>query len=357
MSARTLAALAAVVAVVWAAPSAAQEPPWDAEWVSPGAEPATVATPTDLAGWVRYDPPWTVASLSARVTYIGATPLPDGCPVELTAAEPAPPSSTATSTTRVGGDGRVDFLFPATATSPACNGTYVAVVTATTEPPGRPPDDVLARTLLVAIPPPPVLALQSTVNPDRTVALSWDPLAEPPLDHTGYLIERSPAGGEWEPRATVTPDVTSHADGDVPAAGGEFAYRVRAVRVGATADATVASSDAVTVTASIPAARPPVRRRSSRRSSTTAPPTTFDVVPESEVPESTEPGEDDPVLPDDADALGGPIVEHAGSGVDGRALAVPAATALVLVVWAAHIRYVAHLAARPRPITTWPPET
>ena len=70
-------------------------------------------------------------------------------------------------------------------------------------------------------------------------------------------------------------------------------------------------------------------------------PTTVDDGFSDQLPyDASEPGEDDPVLPDDE------LASIFTDGAAGRGMAIPVATALVLAVWAFHLRFLAR-ASRP----------
>ena len=74
-----------------------------------------------------------------------------------------------------------------------------------------------------------------------------------------------------------------------------------------------------------------------------SPPTTIDGGFAGELPyDDSEPGEEDPVLPDDE------LASLFTDGAAGRGMAIPIATALVLAVWAFHLRFLAR-ASRPIP--------
>ena len=78
-----------------------------------------------------------------------------------------------------------------------------------------------------------------------------------------------------------------------------------------------------------------------RPSASMSPPTTIDGGFSDRLPyDEVEPGEDDPVLPDDE------LASIFTDGEAGRGMAIPIATALVLAVWAFHLRFLAR-ASRP----------
>ncbi len=122
-----------------------------------------------------------------------------------------------------------------------CNGTYDLFAKGTTA--GSEPHN-LNRRLVVADPAPNVGAPVATVGSNRSVAVSWEPLQNPPKDFRGYLVVRS-VGGTTALVATLSPAETGWTDTAVPAEGGAIAYAVRTRRAGAApADGDVTSSGA-----------------------------------------------------------------------------------------------------------------
>ena len=71
--------------------------------------------------------------------------------------------------------------------------------------------------------------------------------------------------------------------------------------------------------------------------------TTIIVDPTSELEE----GEEDAVLPDDADQLGGAVItDVVDEEGPGRAVLTPVAVGLVMIVWAMHLRFLTRQAAQ-----------
>jgi hypothetical protein len=325
---------------------------------------------------------------------------PGGQPAGCELAQPTPP-------TNVGWDGS-RFLTEAFI-APPCNGTYGLTISAALQNRScfqsicgdyRTIDTYdLTGSVAISAPAPDVDA-RADVNGGRTVVVSWDEPGGLPPDFLGYRIQRQSTKGTWTTIATLdAPDApTSYTDGEPPAAGGATTYRVLTRRAGpdgevmssggspATAnvepspDGTGATSDGgsgstgdaatgdpgtggsggatsggVNGAATSGGGRPGGRVAAPRIGITGAflPPllqprvptvagattaTTIDDGFDETLP--YEAGEEDPVLPDDE------MASIVTSEVPGRGMAIPIATALVLAVWAFHLRVLAR-AARP----------
>ncbi len=279
-----------------------------------------------------------------------------------------------------------------------CNGTYTlsAVATTTDNNAFFPTESAtLDRTVAVSAPAPTVTGVQANAD-GRTVTVSWDDMTSSAPDLSGYLIERKIGAGSFEELATVPADQRSYADSALPDSGGEASYRVSAIRPSPSGDmVSSASREAATPFVAAPTpttdttgagtggsasgggggatgssgsggplssgqsgaggARasggsaprvsaphvfsgtflPPLLRPASQTIATT---TTLDTGFNESLP--YERGAADPVLPKDAMAS---IVTTSQAG---RGMAIPVATALVLAVWAFHLRMLAR-AARP----------
>jgi hypothetical protein len=239
----------------------------------------------------------------------------------------------------------------------------------------------------VRMPAPTVTNLVATAT-GRTVTLTWDDMRSLASDVSGYRVERRTGDGPFEPIGTVAADSPTFSDTELPAAGGEATYQVVAQRPfvadappSSTASATVAAAPADPGTGGsgtgdggsggagtggqggtgggsplsagggrgtgggaslggFPTIRVPRVGTPSRNffPALLAPPVSDTY--ETELPfDDPEPGEDDPVLPDEL-AMDDP------EPLPGRGLAIPVATGLVLAAWALHLRYLAR-AARP----------
>lgn len=286
------------------------------------------------------------------VTATGDYELPDGCTV---------PNG---STTEYGPGTGERFEAPfSKALSFPCNGRYLLTARACT-PPGcddpQPPQEWhdLRATIDIAAPPGPVKGLTAKRGSGRTVVLQWNAIANPDLDFAGYRLERVVGGGRWTEVART--EALSHTD-TAPDSGGTLQYRVRGLRrapgglTATDAGATTAVSIDVppvptTTTAGSsggPRISPPSISRPGRGSGSgfnsprLGTPTTFDDGFGEFLPyDDSEPGEEDAVLPDEEGASS-ILYEEEGAGV-----LVPVASALVLVMWAVHIRYINRLAKR-----------
>jgi|GEM_PF-6400813 len=264
-----------------------------------------------------------------------------------------------------------------------CNGTYRLDASASTTqnnaifPAQTSP--TMDRVVTVTVRPPNVQSVDAVEDSDRSVTVTWAPLDPSPADHLGYAVERTAADGDVTSFAVG--DVTSFVDTDVPASGGETTYAVVARRPGARAGSEVTSrvpaSKSLTVSPApdtgpggtdgtdpggadgaagadgsggrpgtvpgraAPSIQVPRVGTPSRNffPPLLAPPVAEDTGFSEELPfEEREPGEEDAVLPDEL-AFGPEVAP-------GRGLVVPAATGLVLAVWALHLRFLAR-AAKP----------
>lgn len=250
----------------------------------------------------------------------------------------------------------------------SCNGVYDVVVTAelrTRDVNGNwtivSDTYTLAGQIAVSAPPPQVTGLRAAKGTGRTVGLRWDDLRDATPDLAGYRIERAGSNGKWTALATTGPAATGYVDDSPPADGGDVRYRVSSQRP--MADGAIATGGAQEQTATgIPAepdpepdpngsgavgsgsggtggsaaGAPTSRRRSPRvsapstRRAPSVTPTTDGGSYELELPyDDLEPGEEAAVLPDDlaSDA------RRPGAG-----LLIPVAWAMVMALWAAHLR-------------------
>jgi len=271
-----------------------------------------------------------------------------------------------------------------------CNGTYAISVRAILE--GRicsvcdytvEDTHTLTGSLTVRAPAPAVTGTTAVVGADRSVALAWTPVADAPPDFLGYRVERVSASGTAVTLATIDDrTASSFTDTSPPAEGGETTYRVYGRRSAPGGE--VESAPAVT-TADVPAdpdapdpdppgepgapgeppaagspgasgrvsggvttsrrpagtVRVPRTGRPSRSFPPLLSPPDADTGFDEELPfEDREPGSAEAILPDDE--LGaGPL-----DASSGRGLVVPAATGLLLAVWAFHLRFLVR-AAKP----------
>lgn len=90
---------------------------------------------------------------------------------------------------------------------------------------------ILTRSFYLAVPPVAPAGVTAAVNSSsRTVAVSWTGNPEPDL--LGYLVERAPEDGPYQHLAEIEPGQTTYTD-DVTDLGGDYSYRVVALREGA----------------------------------------------------------------------------------------------------------------------------
>jgi len=263
-----------------------------------------------------------------------------------------------------------------------CNGQYEVAISGSYGFNGRLPR--LTTEIVVAIPPPTVNGVRVDQADDGdALIVSWDPVETAAADFLGYRVERSVDGGGYEVIGLTQSSAQTFTDGEPPAA--PVSYRVLARRgngSGGEIASAPSGSDSIDLTPADSGAdgdgdgdagggpggtpgsgggspagggstggsvgggvRPPVVGRSSGRPfpplTTSGPPTTVDDGYSETLPfEDREPGSAEPVLPDDE--LASVVYEDEV----GRGLAIPIATALVLAVWAFHLRFLAR-AARP----------
>lgn len=266
----------------------------------------------------------------------------------------------------------------------ACNGSFSVRITVDVVGMQRPEEPVLTTVIDVAVPPLPVVGVVAERTGDREVVVSWAAPTDRPPDFLGYTVIRTSAAGEATSFQIDDPAATAFADEDPPAEGGEVRYQVVARRWAPSGEVTSTGGEAPTPVQVEPAPDDPpaaddddagsgggasgggsgapggsrggaasggsrVRQPLVGRASsgfippllTPSPPTTLDTGFSETLPfEEQEAGSQDPVLPDDE--LASALYEDEA----GRGLAIPVATALVLAVWAFHLRYLAK-ASRP----------
>ncbi len=351
----------------WAAPSAAGS--WDGSTLDAGPTNVTSSAYT-LSGTFRHSPN---RQIQVRVS---ATPAGSGaCAIAPVALATAPTPRT----------------FNVTLSIP-CNGTYSLIATATTTDNNAffPSDSAsLNRSVSVAAPAPTVTGV-SAEGSGRLVAVTWDDMTQVVPDVSGYIVQRETSDGSFENLTDVGATTRSYTDNDLPDEGGDIAYRVLSTRsspngqqVSAASSAATTQYDAAprptTTTGSsgttggsgdggtsatpgdgstsdgtpggtpggtpsgVSAPRvysgtflPPLLRPATQ---TLSPPTTADTGFDESLP--YEPGSKDAELP-----RGESLASIDTPGQAGRGLVIPVATALVLAIWAVHLRMLAR-AARP----------
>ncbi len=227
----------------------------------------------------------------------------------------------------------------------------------------------------------------------RTVTVTWDDMSGAAPDLTGYTVERKVDDGVFKELATPDAHTQSYEDTTLPDMGGDATYRIFATRPSPSGDKVSAASDTAAIsfadappgstTTTTDASNgtsatggsagssnesggageqaataggspaggsragvspphvfsgtflPPLLRPASQTISTT---TTLDTGFNESLP--YEKGAENPVLPKDA------MASIVTDGQPGRGMAIPVATALVLAIWAVHLRMLAR-AARP----------
>jgi hypothetical protein len=256
-----------------------------------------------------------------------------------------------------------------------CNGTYGVRIVANVFGDA---DPVLTTEVDVGVAPAPVLDVRAERAGPREVEVSWARPATMAPDFLGFAVFRTSSDGEVTGFDIDDREATLFTDIDPPAQGGPTTYQVVARRAAPAAfggEVTSSGGEALTPVEVEPASeddpdagdgptttggsstgsgpggtsgrpstvriRPPAVGTSSGRFPplrVTGPPTTLDTGFEQTLPfDEREEGGDDPVLPDDE--LASLLYEDEA----GRGLAIPVATALVLAVWAFHLRYLARV--------------
>lgn len=245
-----------------------------------------------------------------------------------------------------------------------CNGRYVVEAAGRLEDPDA-STHTLRQSFVVAAMPPSVTGLGVTLDgDDRSVTVTFQPLAEGELspDAIGYVLERSGDDGLFVDVATIgVGDDAEFVDplSDVPA--GAYTYRVRAVRAGVDGDVRSSIIDTETDTVEVegdppsaPGSTPTTSAGRSRVSGTrsaggrisagagpasrSTTPTTLDTGFEDTLDYGDR---DESELAGDEPVAGQSIVRDEAEGMG---LAVPAAGALVMLGWAGHILYLNRLA-------------
>lgn len=107
-----------------------------------------------------------------------------------------------------------------------CNGVYVVQATGTTNWNAT---ATLDQAVVVSMPAPTVTGVSAAAE-GRRVTVTWDDMRPEAPDLSGYVVERSIGGGEFSEVATTGADVQSATDSSLPPEGGEATYRVLATR-------------------------------------------------------------------------------------------------------------------------------
>jgi hypothetical protein len=278
-----------------------------------------------------------------------------------------------------------------------CNGVYTVRVDARSQ---FGDTAYLDQAIVVEMPAPTVTGVTAVAD-GRSIEVSWDDMLAAAPDISGYVVERRIGDAPFEEIATPAPDEQTYTDDALPTKAGEATYRVRTVRpvpggtvtsqsseeaatpfvaapagsgatggsggAGGSSDAGTGGGDGGTPGAD--AATPDdasggsaasggsggVRAPRATFSGTFLPPllrptaanvrptttTTVDGGFDETLPYDTESGAEDPTLADDE------MASTYTDGTAGRGMVIPVATALVLAMWAVHLRMLARAAARP----------
>ncbi len=327
-------------------------------------EPPSRFTGSSMAvsGFFRYTPGASRTITELELVLEPEGDLPSGCQTVRVSEDPPDPAP----------DGSVDFAIAAPGS--LCNGVYQLTVTALAR--SRDPADPGQEASLgasgrtVSLQPRAPTGVEATAGDDRAVAVSWD-APDNAADFLGYRLQRSVNGGTFNPIGPDLLEDTSFDDTEVPDDATEVGYKVASVRRGASGDATTTALSEATAISFTPAAPP------GSDTSTTAPPgdqgddgatasngggggvsrsgpsrsvtPTTQFLPDigrAEDDPLAEPGDRDPVLPQDDLASGTVLQNFEDDAQDRRALMVPVAIGAVLLVWALHLRFLARQAAR-----------
>ncbi|HLT16936.1 MAG TPA: hypothetical protein VK007_09550 [Acidimicrobiales bacterium] len=213
---RATAATAALLVSLTSAAGAAESVPSGSKWGGSRVDPpAAITDPADptvrITGRVRdRNLPFTRPSAAAIFT----APAP-GCP-----GLPELPLGVG------GGPLEVQRSLSGTTTLPAgaCNGSYrVGVRIESTER--------MDTVLVVDLPAPTVTGVVATPDEGgRSITVTWDDVRAQAVDLEGYRVERRIGDGDFEPVAALAADVTRYVDRDLPPEGGEATYRVMSHR-------------------------------------------------------------------------------------------------------------------------------
>ncbi len=332
---------------------------WSGSFISSPTDGSTASTPdAALAGMVIYDrfgsPPDTspttatttpsggyIDAIEVQVRVADGYDAPTGCP-----GTPASQTFQYAPNEVVQDDGtqRAEFLMSLFF---ECNGRYVA--TAVPHLSSGTNGPAIESSFSVAARPPTVEGVSAVRGTGRTVAVGWQPVPSPPADFLGYVVDRKVGEGQWGRQSAVI-DGTTWTDSKVPLDGGEISYRVRTARSGPQAPVSGPPSAAATLSIEgIPTTTTTRPSQSGGSRTTRSPgrapanvqvPTTADTF-EEELPYGEgDANAADAQLPEDD--LASVLYEDQAAR---KGFLVPIAGALVLAVWAMHLRYLAKRAS------------
>lgn len=211
-------------------------------------QPATAAAPS-----VRIDTPGdqeTMGDATPNIT--GGASMSDGEILEIVASLSSPDGHPVPAAHRITGDGRSSVAFSWTPSLPH-NGHYTINVRASGE--DQPVDtngaeaSETSRTFAIEASPATPKEVAVRADPDsREVDVTWRDNPEPDL--IGYQIQRSVNDSEWsvagESQENYFRDTSTAEDG------GEYSYRVVAIRRGASPDSGVASPPSAAASTTVP---------------------------------------------------------------------------------------------------------
>ena len=301
-----------------------------------------------------------IASISIEVGVQGGYQIPVGCSI------PSGDTFTYGTSSNVS-PGDTDTESVEVAVSFDCNGSYRADGEAESTALYGPADQASFSTVFDVIIPPPDIDAPDLTAEGREVTVSWNGWKNPSPDFLGYAVQRADPGSDKFTSVGGTSGSTTWSDTSVPAAGGEYRYRVYALRgaPGGPVSGSSAPASAITLpegpndTTTVPGGdgggggggggtTTSVPRF---RTGNAVPPRVGSSV---DLPDARVPGQPAPVgevdngyketldysgvdLPDFADE-GKAEVKYRDTGKQ-RGLVVPFAGSLVLVMWALHLRY------------------
>ncbi|MDQ2648482.1 MAG: fibronectin type III domain-containing protein [Actinomycetota bacterium] len=359
--------------------------PWEGSKID---TPERVAITNQVLGAIIRDPN-PLSNPTVTATFSRAPGIPGECAVDASPVYRDPGSSTS-------------YLVN---TSVDCNGAYPFTFDATVANlPTRSTMPQLSGTLIVEVPPAAVSGVTATVvEGTRNVSVKWTPSTGTAPDFLGYKVQRRLGSKEWATVTTVGPTAKAFVDNDVPAEGGEYAYRVLGRRAGVPDEVLSAQGtvDKVTLPEGTPDTSTSIPGDGSSTTVPGTPPGDGTTVPGGSVDGGTTPptgkpnvikGSNRPRVTTRAPNLGAPAQSNLGillnrpagladeddegdggynealpfgdPSIDGsladdeesgssifysgerRGLAIPVATGFVLFAWAIHLRFLAR-ASRP----------
>ncbi len=108
----------------------------------------------------------------------------------------------------------------------ACNGAYNVRIDAQSQ---YGDTAFLDQNIVVTMPAPVVTGVTATAD-GRSIEVAWDDMLPEAADLSGYVVERKIDDGDFEELATLPADEQLYIDEDLPIAGGDATYRVLSTR-------------------------------------------------------------------------------------------------------------------------------